>query len=454
MRVYFVSHSAAPEHLGGAELSLLHLMDSWRRLDPALEPTLVAPSRRAALVAEAERRGYTTFVTPYEGWALFADPAGRPEAALRTHRDFASTRRLIARMSDERPALVVTNTIVAPWGAYAAAALGIPHVWFVREFGLPEHGFRFPVGRDAALADIGMLSTRVIANSEAVRDALAHSIPPEKLAVAYPGIDVAAVRELAQAAPTVDPFPLPDAALRLVVVGRLTRAKGQWRVLEALGILRARGIRVAACFVGAVVESDAEHLLRHRAAALGVGDAITFVGERSNPFPYVAAADVGINPSAHEAFGRTTLEYLLLDRPVIATHAGGSAEIVSPDVGVLVDPDDLDALTDALATYALDPALRARHGAAARARGEALAGSTTVEDLIGLLVEASRTPGHRLPQTVVGWLDVPGLFASTPSVALRRAVSFRHFGRRLRAALRHPVATFRRRWIRRRSRVR
>ncbi len=89
--------------------------------------------------------------------------------------------------------LVVTNTLVVPWGAIAAAKLGIPHVWFVREFGEPVQGFHFPEGREAALRDIGALSHRVVANSYAVKAMLDEVMPAERVDVVYPPVDPALV---------------------------------------------------------------------------------------------------------------------------------------------------------------------------------------------------------------------------------------------------------------------
>lgn len=449
MRVYFLNHSAAPNHLGGSELSLLTLIDAWARRDKDFSPTIVGPTSRSAFVAEAHRRGYATFNLPFEGWALFADPGGRPEAALRARRDFASTKRLIERMREDRPDLVVTNTIVSPWAAYAAAALGIPHVWFVREFALESQGFRFPAGRSTALEDVGRLSTLVVANSEALRTVLSDHIPVEKLTVSYPPVDLSRVRSLAeQPLPTL-PFTLPDADLTVTVVGRITRSKGQWRVIEAISRLRSRGVRVAACFVGVTVEADADVLLARRAKRLGVADAITFVGEQVNPFPFVRAADVGLTPSDVEAFGRTTFEYMTLGRAVIASRGGGSDELVlDGTTGYLVEPDDIDDLAARLETLATDKTLREQQGRAGSERADILMASENTDRIIGLLADAAAADVPQLPATVVNWLDVPELFGSTGEHALVTWVRIRHFGRRLAGAIRHPWATLRRRWLR------
>ncbi|MEO8527474.1 MAG: glycosyltransferase [Pseudolysinimonas sp.] len=453
--MYFLNHSAAPNHLGGSELSLLHLVHAWGERDPEFVATFISPTNRGAFTTEVRRRGHSIFAVPFEGWALFADPGGRPEAALRVRRDFASTRRIIAKMREHRPDLVVTNTVVSPWGAYAAAALGIPHVWFVREFADATQGFRFPAGRDTVLRDVGLLSALVVANSETLRSSLTEFIPADKLVYNYPGIDLGHIRALSREPLPMVPFSLPDAMLSVVVVGRITRTKGQWRVVEAIGRLRARGLRIAVCFVGAAVEADAEVLLARRAAQLGVADSITFVGEQVNPFPFVRAADVGITPSDREAFGRVTLEYLALGKPVLATASGGSLEVVvDGETGFLVDPEDIDELAERLERLALDRALLAEQSRGATVRAEQVAGSSDLGSLIELLTATAATPGLVLPATVVDWLDAPELFSSPTLRGLRVFVGVRHLGRRLLAALRHPRAVLRRRWLRaRRSRL-
>jgi glycosyltransferase involved in cell wall biosynthesis len=449
VRVYFLNHSAAPNHLGGSELSMLALIREWTLRDPDFVPTIVGPTNRGALVVEARRRGYETFNVPFEGWVLFADPGGNPEAALRTRRDFSSTRQIIERMRSDPPDLVVTNTIVSPWAAYAAAAVGVPHVWFVREFGREDQGFRYPAGRDRVLADLGALSALVVANSTSVKAELTGHVPADKIVVSYPLVDSDRVRSLADQTLPTSPFTLSDAVLRVVVVGRLTRTKGQWRILEAMGRLRARGIRVAACFVGVTVESDADVLLARRAAHLGIADAVAFVGEQVNPFPFAAAADVGLTPSDREAFGRATLEYMILGLPVVATRGGGSEELVADgETGFLVDGDDIDAWADRLETLAADRALRARMGAAAATRAASFTRSDDIDRLIAQLRAAADVEVTPLPGTIVDWLAVPTLFGSTRERGLRLLVRIRHLMRRVASAARHPGATLRRRWLR------
>jgi glycosyltransferase involved in cell wall biosynthesis len=81
---------------------------------------------------------------------------------------------------------------------------------------------------------------------------------------------------------------------------------------------------------------------------------------------WIAACDVLCQPSLIEPFGQATLEGMAMERNVVATTVGGPPEFVTPEAGVLVDPADAAALTDALAGAAdmptPNPAARATAG--------------------------------------------------------------------------------------------
>lgn len=450
VRAYFINHSAATDHLGGSELSLLQLIEEWTRIDPSLEPVLVSPSKRGPFAEEVVRRRWRLIAVPYGGWALTEDPGGRPEAVIRVHRDAAATRRLIDHLRRDRPALVVTNTLVAPWGAFAAAAAGIPHVWFVREFGDPEQGYHFPGGRDEALGDVGRLSTHVFANSNAVREGLLPFIPGDRVSVSYPAVAPGEVQRRALETPSIEPFPV-EAALRVVVVGRITQSKGQWRVVEAVGKLARRGIRVAVCLVGATIEGNADLALGRRAEQLGIGELVTFAGEQPNPFPFVRAADVGVVASDREAFGRATLECLLLGRPVIATRSGGTPELVAHGrTGFLVAPNSVDELADRLEQYATDSELLCRHSAAA-AHGavDVIASTDSPSEVVRKLRAAAKTEVAPLPAAITALWDLPDLLAPSGPRGLGQLVRIRRFGQRALRISRHPVASYRRWSLRR-----
>jgi glycosyltransferase involved in cell wall biosynthesis len=103
-------------------------------------------------------------------------------------------------------------------------------------------------------------------------------------------------------------------------------------------------------------------------AALEGRDGIRLAGRVSHDAVpgWIAACDVLCQPSLVEPFGLATLEAMASTRSVVATRVGGPPEFVPSDAGVLVDPEDEDALVAALAAAAALP----RPNLAARAAAE------------------------------------------------------------------------------------
>lgn len=105
-----------------------------------------------------------------------------------------------------------------------------------------------------------------------------------------------------------------------------------------------------------------------RAVAMGLGEAVTFVGEQSDFAELLSRADAMLMTSESESFGVAALEAMSCGVPVFAYRVGGLAEVVDDDSGVLVAPFDADALAAAVAAVLRDGDRRRRMSAAARAR--------------------------------------------------------------------------------------
>ena len=82
---------------------------------------------------------------------------------------------------------------------------------------------------------------------------------------------------------------------------------------------------------------------------------------------HLARASVLCQPSLLEPLGQSLLEGMATGRPVVATRIGGPPEFVPPEAGALIDPLDLDSITDGLRRAAALPV----PNPAARAAAEA-----------------------------------------------------------------------------------
>lgn len=424
MRVIFSNHSTAPVNLGGAERSLLKLVDDWAAHNPEFEPFFFTKAPTGLFTKALDERGYHYRAFRFRGWALPSpQPAPVSERTTFAAADYQAVGGMIQELERLQPDLVVTNTLVAPWAAFAAKTLGLPHAWFVREYGDLDHDLKFQEGRDRTLADIGLLSEAVFTNSVALKNHVAAHVDADKISVVYPSVDSGWVRERAAQDPATVPFPQSDPGLKITVVGRVEPGKGQFRAIDALGLLKKDGVAASLCLVGSWKTPGYDLELRDRATALGVADRVTFAGEQANPYPYVTAADVCVTPSTVEAFGRTTLEYLMAGRPVVASETGGSAELVEPGAtGALFHPDDIRQLADALKVYATTPGLAAEHGAAGSARVETILNAGfTQEAAIERLESLVGKPAYRLPEISRYWFALPGDYASMGATTARMA---------------------------------
>jgi glycosyltransferase involved in cell wall biosynthesis len=97
---------------------------------------------------------------------------------------------------------------------------------------------------------------------------------------------------------------------------------------------------------------------------------------------WIAGADVVCGPSLVEPFGEALLEALAAGRPVVATRIGGPPEFVPPGAGILVDPTDEDALTEALRAAAALPVPNAAARTAAEAHDVRLQAARVEEILL------------------------------------------------------------------------
>jgi glycosyltransferase involved in cell wall biosynthesis len=188
-----------------------------------------------------------------------------------------------------------------------------------------------------------VLASEVIANSEAVlRDAVANErFLPRRRTVIYNGIDVSAYTP----SPTNGKGPL-----RLVTVGGLAPRKGQEYAIQAIRLVHAAGVDARLTLVGS---GEDEAKLRQITTELGVNDLVTFAGERPDPRPYLALADVFLLPSRQEGFSNAILEAMATALPVIATDVGGNAEAIVQDKGgLIVPPEQPDALAAAITKLA------------------------------------------------------------------------------------------------------
>ena len=136
----------------------------------------------------------------------------------------------------------------------------------------------------------------------------------------------------------------PGEPYRILFVGEMeTRRKGVEYLLNALPILKKRGLDVHLTLVG---EGRNRAEYEALASRLGIAGVCYFHGmaPHAEIARFMSEADVFVLPSLAETFGVVLVEAMSAGLPVVATRCGGPEELVTPDLGVLVAPGDAVAL--------------------------------------------------------------------------------------------------------------
>ncbi len=158
----------------------------------------------------------------------------------------------------------------------------------------------------------------------------------------------------------------PDAAL-VAHVGNIRPGKGHDVLIDAATILLRSRPDVTIVSIGGEKYPGDLARVQGRASEAGLGQSLRFLGRRTDALSFVAAADVFVNPSSVEGLPVAILEAMALSRPVVATAAGGVPGIVKDgETGLLVEPEDPEALADGIRRMLSDRDLANRLAGAAR----------------------------------------------------------------------------------------
>jgi glycosyltransferase involved in cell wall biosynthesis len=343
-----VLHFTSAFACGGAEA---HLAGIVRALDrEAFEPLVVSPRPLAGRLRE--EIGADVELIPID-----------PRSA-RDFRIVPGMIRLIARRRIDivHSHLFSSSLLASPAArlAGARAVIETPHVnekW--RTGPWKSHFF---VDRLAARA-----VDAFIAVSEANARYLVEvkGLPARKIRVIRNGVDLERFAKPALSAGAMrQGLGFPGADPVLVVVGRLEPQKGHRVLLRALPLVRREAANARLVIVG---DGGLRGALEAESRALGLDDAVRFVGRQDDVADWLALADVVVLPSFYEGLPLAALEALAARRPLVATAVDGTPEAVRDGrTGLLVPPGDAAGLAEAILRLLRDPALGARLAFAGR----------------------------------------------------------------------------------------
>lgn len=343
-KILYLNHAA---YIGGAEIALLNLLAYLDR--KRFQSVVLAPQGEfAEKLKELEVRRIP--ISVLDGLNRYTLP--------RFLRALLSLRSVLLA---EKPDLLHANTnFSSEYAGVLSRLIAVPSIGHIRDIE--------PLGRMGRWTI--RQNTRLIAISEAVKHYLINERVPEQQVVrVYDGVD------LHQYQPRQSPFHEKSEVI-IGIVGQIGERKGHKYLLEALSALVPSFPQMRIWIVGKEPEHSQEHYteqLERYIKEAHLDPYVKWWGFRTDIPEILSQLDILVVPSLQEPFGKIVIEAMAMEKPVIATTVGGVPEIVvDGQTGLLVPPQDADALCQALERLLLNRENWNTMGIAGRKRVEQL----------------------------------------------------------------------------------
>ena len=353
---------------GGSAVSTATLIrtleDEFGITSCAVSPPGRLEAERSALSDATDGRVY--FLPLYRWEKRSKLPPARRAAiaarhALRTRASVGSTRQVADFAVSQGVDLIHSSTISTPEGGQVARKLGLPHVLSIRELMGPGQPFRFYGENWLFRRRLDIDAATFVANSETCRR---HAAP------ILDGTDIGLIRNGIELDPLLAlDAPRFDGPLRIGMVASLeVNWKRHELFLRAAAALADENLEFRV--VGDIPDNDsyADRVLGLK-TELGLDDRLEFCGHAPSPSEAMAQLDILVHPARNESFGRVLVEAMAAGRPVISVDEGGAQETLDHGAaGILVAPDDVEALAHSIRQLVNDRAEARRLSNAGRER--------------------------------------------------------------------------------------
>jgi glycosyltransferase involved in cell wall biosynthesis len=216
---------------------------------------------------------------------------------------------------------------------------------------------------------LGRFPAVVAVSSEVKAELISHGCRPDRVRVLLNGIDHRAFRRDPARVPEARArFGLADGQFAIGAVGRLEPQKRFDVLIAAFDRLREIHPSAQLLIAG---DGSLKQALQDEIDARRLGSSCRLLGHLDDVPLFHHAIDLFVQSSSYEGTPNAVLEAMALGTPIVATSAGGTTELVTDGrEGLVVPPEDVEALVMAMDRVRADAAAACSRVAAARRRVE------------------------------------------------------------------------------------
>ena len=145
-------------------------------------------------------------------------------------------------------------------------------------------------------------------------------------------------------------------SFNLVSVGRLCNAKGYDRAVEVLNVIHQKGFTNINWYI--VGEGGDRSQIEALISKHNLQDNFFLLGSTTNPYPYMKAADIYVQPSRYEGKAVTITEAQILAKPILITNYSTSTSQITHNIDGIICGQSIDDIADAIIKLFQDDTLR------------------------------------------------------------------------------------------------
>ena len=191
---------------------------------------------------------------------------------------------------------------------------------------------------------------KIAAVSDAVSHAFLTRFPSlkDRMVVIPNRISEELVQTRAKAFDVSEEMPKEAGVLRLLSVGRFTAAKNFDNVPDICRRIIQAGVNVRWYLIG---YGGDEALIRQRILECGMNDSVILLGKKTNPYPYIKACDIYVQPSRYEGSPVTVREAIALGKPVVVTSFPTVNNVIQHGKDGVIVPMDNEDCADGIVRF-------------------------------------------------------------------------------------------------------
>lgn len=343
MKLLFISHYSGVYGAAKSMLSLiLDLRDRYGVDSIVLLPT------DGPLCDELRSNNIKYYISHYYWWVN--DNKGVFQWLLNKRKqllNFYRLKRILRILEGDNIDIVYSNSVTINIGMFIANKLNVSHVWHFRE-SLVQFNLSLSLSLSLSKYLLRQSTNKAyIMISDYMMDFYKSYLPEDRMKRIYNGIS------LPETVCRKNPNVLLE-SLKIACVGVLSDQKNQLELLRAVNLLKDKNKYIEVYLIG-TSKTEYQAILTDYVLKNSLENNIHFIGHVDNVWSILKSMNIGVVCARDEAFGRTTIEFMLMKMPIIVSNSGANPELINNDFGKIYELGNCQQLANTIEYYYDNP---------------------------------------------------------------------------------------------------